>query len=395
MEWESDSPCRKLTYPGQGRRSPRRHSGWEFRDCTEVPGWGLLLTVERRTEGMWGRRLWWETPVEESQIAVKGKQYCWVMHRGWSHHYSLSLPTCQHWQLNSREAGPSNTWGTELQSRTPAREAPLCAWRTKQQRRALAREPSKRLNGRRFGDRLAKEAFWWPATRGSKKDSDRARIPAVEAVRVPAPLAPPGSPQAKQLHHLHAQPSLGQSCHGQRSLVSVCAGSLWSCPALCQPVDYVLPGSSVRGFSRQEYWSVLASTGCHVLLEHCISCCPSRQLPWVPGAARIPAIQAAAPPPHLALTGANPNLQGQPQEQSPVDDPQVEVEIKPHLKPRGSMAKKTQNLPTSCTSWRLNPHDQLARLCICGIYKRTLKTPTTENALVLMAVDIGGKNTQE
>jgi len=36
-----------------------------------------------------------------------------------------------------------------------------------------------------------------------------------------------------------------------------------------------LPG----GFSTQEYWSVLASTGCHSLLEHFISCCPSRQLP--------------------------------------------------------------------------------------------------------------------
>ena len=33
------------------------------------------------------------------------------------------------------------------------------------------------------------------------------------------------------------------------------------------------------GFSRQEYWSVMANTGCHTLLEHCISCCPSHQLP--------------------------------------------------------------------------------------------------------------------
>ena len=64
-----------------------------------------------------------------------------------------SLPTCQNWQLNNREAGPSNTWHTKLQSRTPprvllsvtdapelqsripARGAPLCAWFTEQQRR--------------------------------------------------------------------------------------------------------------------------------------------------------------------------------------------------------------------------------------------------------------------
>ena len=38
---------------------------------------------------------------------------------------------------------------------------------------------------------------------------------------------------------------------------------------LCDPVDCGLPGFSVRGgFSRQEYWSVLANTGFHTLLEH-------------------------------------------------------------------------------------------------------------------------------
>ena len=79
-----------------------------------------------------------------------------------------------------------------------------------------------------------------------------------------------------------------------------------------------------------------------------------------------------------------------------MDDPHAEVEIKPQLKPRGGVAKeKTQNLPTSCTSCRLNPHDQLARLCVYGIYKRSLRAPTKEKALVLTALDIGGKNTQE
>ena len=87
------------------------------------------------------------------------------------------------------------------------------------------------------------------------------------------------------------------------------------------------------GFCRQEYWSVLANTGCHTCLEHYISCCPSRQLPGVPGAARTPVTKAAAPPPLLALTGANPIPPGQPQEETPVDDPHAEVEIKPQLKP--------------------------------------------------------------
>ena len=59
------------------------------------------------------------------------------------------------------------------------------------------------------------------------------------------------------------------------------------------------------------------------------------------------------------------------------------------------LSKKTQNLPTSCTNCRLNPYNQLGRLCVYGIYKRSLRAPTKENALVLIAVDIGSKNTQE
>ena len=35
--------------------------------------------------------------------------------------------------------------------------------------------------------------------------------------------------------------------------------------------------------------------------------------------------QAAAPPPHLALTGADPSPPGQPQEQTPVDDPHKKI----------------------------------------------------------------------
>ena len=59
------------------------------------------------------------------------------------------------------------------------------------------------------------------------------------------------------------------------------------------------------------------------------------------------------------------------------------------------LRKKTQNLPTSFTSSGLNPHDQLGRFCLYGICKRSLRAPTKENALVPIAVDIGGKNTEE
>ena len=82
------------------------------------------------------------------------------------------------------------------------------------------------------------------------------------------------------------------------------------------------------------------------------------------------------------------------QEQTPVDGPHAEVEMKPQWKPRAVwLSKKTQNLSTSCTSLRLNPHDQLGRLWVYKIYKRIVRAPTKENALVLIAVDIGGKNT--
>ena len=142
-----------------------------------------------------------------------------------------------------------------------------------------AREPSKCLNGWSYRERPAKEAFSSPATGGSKKDSERAITPAAEAVHVPAHLAPPGSLQAKQLHHLHEHLSLGQSGHRQKSLVFIMhAGSLRSCPTLSIPVDCGLPGFR-GGFSRQEYWTVLANTGRHTLLEHCISRFPSCQLP--------------------------------------------------------------------------------------------------------------------
>ena len=90
----------------------------------------------------------------------------------------------------------------------------------------------------------------------------------------------------------------------------------------------------------------MANTGCHNLIEHCISCCPSLKLPGVPDAARTPKTQAAAPPPYLALTEANPSPPGQLQEQTPVDDPHAEVEIKPQLKPRGNVTKEEDPKPS-------------------------------------------------
>ena len=255
-----------------------------------------------------------------------------------------------------------------------------------------AGESSKCLNGQSYGERRAKEAFWLPGIRGSEKDSDRAITPAVEAVHVPAHLAPPGSLQASSCTTLILNSHWGRAATGKKILASMHTWSLRSFPALrpCRlwPARLLCQGEGVLQVRILDcigqYW-----------LPCYISCCPSCQLPWVPGAARTPATQAAAPPSHLALTGADPSPPGQPQEQTPVDDPHAEVEIQPQLKPRGSVAKEEDPKPsTSCTSCRLNLHNQLG-LCANGIYKRSLRAPTKENTLVLIAVDIGGKNTQE
>ena len=91
-----------------------------------------------------------------------------------------------------------------------------------------AREPSKSLMGG-----VMEKDFWSPATRGLKKDSDRFITPSAEAVRVPAHLALPGSLQTKQLHYLHGQLSLGQSCNKQKKSCA-CEQRVASRVLLCQ-----------------------------------------------------------------------------------------------------------------------------------------------------------------
>ena len=108
-----------------------------------------------------------------------------------------------------------------------------------------------------------------------KKDPDRAITPAVKAVCVPAHQAPPGSLQAKLLGHLHAQLSLGQSCHRQKRsciythrVASVVSNSLqpcrlWPARLLCQG----------RVFSKQECWNVLANAAAAKSLQSCLTLC--------------------------------------------------------------------------------------------------------------------------
>ena len=80
--------------------------------------------------------------------------------------------------------------------------------------------------------------------------------------------------------------------------------------------------------------------------DHHISCCPSLQLPWVTDAARASVIQAAVPPKHLVLTRSDPGPPGQPQEQNLMDDSHEELELKPQLEPRDSVAKEEDLKPS-------------------------------------------------
>ena len=131
-----------------------------------------------------------------------------------------------------------------------------------------------------------------------------------------------------------------KSCVYAHKVTSVMSNSITLWTVACQA------SLSERGLSRQEYWRILANTGHHTHLDLYISCYSSCQLPWVPGAARTPATKAAALPPHLVHTGTDPSPPGQPQEQTPVDNPHAEVEIKPQLKPRGSVAKEENPKPS-------------------------------------------------
>ena len=133
-----------------------------------------------------------------------------------------------------------------------------------------ARETSKFLDGQSYGERLAKNAFRMPATSGSKKDSNRAITPAVEAVRVQ--LGSPGQAAAPPSHSTltWAEPPQTKK---KKYLASMRAGLLWSCPTLCSSIDCGLPGFSVSGFLQariqersSQYWLPCPSRALYFLL---------------------------------------------------------------------------------------------------------------------------------
>ena len=164
-------------------------------------------------------------------------------------------------------------------------------------------------------------------------------------VWAPAHLAPPRSPQGKQLCSLHTHPSPGQSCHGEKKSCVYACGVASVVLTLCDPVDWGLPGFSIRGILQArilgrmgQHWSPYPSRALYFLL-------PWPPTPPVPDAARtlqpkqLHHLHAwphrGRPKSSRAASGANPSGR-----------PHTEVEIKAQLKPRGSVAKEEDPKPS-------------------------------------------------
>jgi len=72
----------------------------------------------------------------------------------------------------------------------------------------------------------------------------------------------------------------GRAATGKKKVLHLCMQGHFSCVQLFVTLWTVACQAFLsREFSREEYWRVLANTGFHTLLEHCISCCPTCQLP--------------------------------------------------------------------------------------------------------------------
>ena len=85
----------------------------------------------------------------------------------------------------------------------------------------------------------------------------------MEAVHVPEHLVPPGSPQAKQLCHLHAKLSLRHSCHRQKKVLHLCVQGCFGHVQLFATLYTVACQASLSGGSSSKntgvYWPILVA----------------------------------------------------------------------------------------------------------------------------------------
>ena len=99
-----DSPCPNHAYPGEGGRLPGRCSGWELelRDCGASPCEGCHCLLRDRLRDVEGG------DCGGLQYRFHASAILQTHAQGWSHPPSLLPASHQHWQLNHRDAGPSN-----------------------------------------------------------------------------------------------------------------------------------------------------------------------------------------------------------------------------------------------------------------------------------------------
>ena len=150
------------------------------------------------------------------------------------------------------------------------------------------------------------------------------------------------------------------------------------CLTLCDPVDCGFPGFSAREGVLQarildhigQHWLPYLSRALYFLL-------PQPPTPLSTWCCQNPCDPSNCTTSTLGPHGAKPSPPGQPQKPNLSGRPPCRGGNKTTVETAGAvwLRKKTQNLPISCTSCKLNPHAQLGRLCVYGIYKRPLRAP--------------------
>ena len=151
-----------------------------------------------------------------------------------------------------------------LQSRTPARGTSVCAWHSEQQRRTTGKRALYVPERAELWDRLAKEAFWSPATRGLKKDSYRTINPTAEEVLCPYILGADRVPASQAAAPLSCSTLTGAELPQAKKVLCLCAQGHFGCAWLCDPVDCGLLGFFVRergspGKNTGAYWPILVA----------------------------------------------------------------------------------------------------------------------------------------
>ena len=110
-----------------------------------------------------------------------------------------------------------------------------------------AKEASKCLNGQKFREGLAKEAYSLSAARGSKEVSDKAITPALRQSMSLHTWHHQGSCNKSSCTTFRLNPHWGRVATGKKESYIYPLWMLQLCPTLCDPVDCDLPGFCVRG----------------------------------------------------------------------------------------------------------------------------------------------------